>query len=377
MSRRYHGRRAHRERGVSPIMILIALLVAVAAAFLLWGNLKKDRAPKTDEPIVEDPSSEQTAEPAEPEEPPIAAIPLTGEPRSVGGVLVVGNTAYELYTYVDESARKYATCVSKVADDLAGTADVYSVVAPLSSGVTLPDELFGREDISDQKAAEQSIFGYMSGNVHTVPLYDTMMQHRTEYVYFRTDHHWTGLGAYYAYTQLCTAAGLPPHEISAYQTIDFDGFLGTFYNDAGSDPTMGATPDTVKCYCPVSANAPMTVTESSGNVMSFDSVIFDESTAPAGFKYGAFIYGDNPYTVINNADVTNGRSCVVIKDSFGNALVPFLVDHYQTVHVLDFRHWSGSITQFVRDNGVDDVIFCNNLSAIRNSSLIGDLYSVL
>ena len=106
-------------------------------------------------------------------------------------------------------------------------------------------------------------------------------------------------------------------------------------------------------------------------------IIYDESDAPASLKYGTFITGDNSYSVINNPDVTDGSSCVVVKESFGNAFVPFLTDHYQTIHVIDFRYWKGSLSQFVTDNNVQDVLFVNNLSAIRSTALVGYLHGIV
>ena len=117
--------------------------------------------------------------------------------------------------------------------------------------------------------------------------------------------------------------------------------------------------------------------ESGAKVVENVPVVFDETSAPAAYKYGAYIYGDNAYTVITNTAKTDGSSCLVVKESFGNAFVPFLADHYQTVYVIDYRHWSGSISSFVKENGVGDVVFCNNLSAIRNSSLVSKLYGIL
>ena len=86
--------------------------------------------------------------------------------------------------------------------------------------------------------------------------------------------------------------------------------------------------------------------------------------------------GDNPYTVIENPDLTDGSACIVVKESFGNAFVPFLVDHYQTVYVVDYRYYTGSITALARSKGVSDVLFVNNLSAIRGSYQIGKLNGV-
>ena len=377
----YNGRRASgssRRRGTSPVAFLVAVLVLILAVVLVVITLKKKPADKVkpDAP-VEDAVEPDVVEPDEPTPPAIARIEVFGDTQQYSSVYRVGDTGYEMYTYSDETAKKYATCVNKVADALQGTARVFTLCPPLSSGITLPDDLYSLNVFSDQKDAEQKILSYMDENVIGVPLNETMMQHRTEYICYRTDHHWTSLGAYYAYTQLCQAAGMTPHALSEYKTADFPGFLGSFYNDSGKAEQLGANPDTVTAYYPVSPTVTMSVTEKSGNVIDFESVIYDETEAPASLKYGAFIYGDNPYTVINNANVTDGSSCVVIKESFGNAFVPFLPDHYQTVYVIDYRYWSGSLTEFVRTNGVKDVVFCNNLSALRNNSLMGDLYSIL
>ena len=372
--REYHGR-----RGVNPAVFLVMALVIAAAVVLIVIGAKKDRPaqiPDADKPA--DMVDVATAtEPAEPE-PVIPVIDVFGDVVQYDSVYCVGNTGYEMYTYVDSTAQKYAQCVSKVADNLAGTgARVYDVVIPLSSGITLPDELYGQDFFSDQKDAEHRIYGYMDDNVITVPVYDTLMQHRDEYIYYRTDHHWTGLGAYYTYTQLCNAAGVTAHDIADYTAQEMPGFLGTFYNDTGKSATLGDTPDTVTAYHPI-CGATMDVYDGSGAMLYDDiDVICDETTAPAAFKYGAYIWGDNAYSVITNPTKTDGSACVLVKESFGNAFAPFLADHYQTVYVIDYRHWSGSITEFVKTNSVQDVVFCNNLSAIRNSSLIGSLFGVL
>ena len=380
MSSHYNGRRASggRRRGTSPITFLAAALVLILAVVLVFITLKKDPDRKPKDPVpVENADEPDVTEPDEPTPPAIARIEVFGDTQQYSSVYRVGDTGYEMYTYSDDTAKKYATCVNKAADALQGSARVFVLCPPLSSGITLPDDLYSLNVFSDQKAAEQNILGYMDENVIGVPLNETMMQHRTEYVFYRTDHHWTSLGAYYAYARFCEAAGFTAHELTEYKTADFPGFLGSFYNDSGKAEQLGSDPDTVTAYYPVSPTVTMQVTDKNGNTIEYASVIYDETEAPASFKYGAFISGDNPYTVITNESVTDGSSCVVVKESFGNAFVPFLPDHYQTVYVIDYRYWSGSLTDFVKTNGVKDVLFCNNLSALRNNSLMGDLYRVL
>ena len=303
-------------------------------------------------------------------------ITTSDKPYQSGGVYVVGSAGYEMYNYVGSLAEKYQSTVNAVADSLSGVSQVYAMAIPLSSGITLPDELFSDIPGSDQAQAEKDILAGMGQNVKTIPLHDVMMSHRTEYIYFRTDHHWTALGAYYAYVQFCTAKGITPHNLSDYEVSQFPGFLGSFYNDGGKPDAMKNDPDTVNAYHPVSATASMKYGDNENSTLTGGQVIFDESTASASLKYGTFIMGDNPFTVIENPEVGNGESCIVVKESFGNAFVPFLVDHYQTVYVVDYRYYSGSVTQLARDKGVKDVLFVNNLSAIRGSYQMGKLAGV-
>ena len=303
-------------------------------------------------------------------------ITTSDKPYQSGGVYVVGSAGYEMYNYVGSLAEKYQSTVNAVADSLSGVSQVYAMAIPLSSGITLPDELFSDIPGSDQAQAEKDILAGMGQNVKTIPLHDVMMSHRTEYIYFRTDHHWTALGAYYAYVQFCTAKGITPHNLSDYEVSQFPGFLGSFYNDGGKPDAMKNDPDTVNAYHPVSATASMKYGDNENSTLTGGQVIFDESTASASLKYGTFIMGDNPFTVIENPEVSNGESCIVVKESFGNAFVPFLVDHYQTVYVVDYRYYSGSVAQLARDKGVKDVLFVNNLSAIRGSYQMGKLAGV-
>ena len=382
---RYRGRRS----GTSPLMLLIALVVAVAAVVLIIINLGKNKAPAddTDTPPTDnvtepdgtgdaDGADDPAVTPDDPA-PTYQKIELKGDEQQYDAVYRVGDTGYEMYSYVDSTAKKYADNVNAVADALAGKANVYMLPIPLSSGVSLPDALYGKDVFGDQKEAEQKIIGYMNGNVKSVALYDALLAHRTEYIYFRTDHHWTATGAYYAYEQFCRAKGIAPTPINSYKADEYDGFLGTFYRDSNQNAAMGANPDKVIAYHPLSTEATLDYGDGENANLTRGKIIYDESTAPASLKYGAFITGDNAYSVINNPDVTDGSSCIVVKESFGNAFVPFLTDHYQTIYVLDYRYWKGSISQFAQDKGVQDVLFVNNLSAIRSTALVGYLHDVV
>lgn len=294
--------------------------------------------------------------------------------KVVNGVAVVGNSAYELFTYRESSAKAYAKAVNALAKDLDGKAEVYDMVIPLSSGITFPDNLEDKIDSTNQRDAMLSIMGMMNSQVKSVDIYDALMKHRKEYIYFRTDHHWTALGAYYAYTALCEEMGIEPEKLEEYETREFEGFVGSFYNDTKNE-SLKKHPDVITAYLPKS-EAKMHVTPAKGQDYDWD-IIYDVSAYGASLKYSTFIASDNPFTEITNQTLTDESACIVVKESFGNAFVPFLVDHYQHVYVVDYRYWQGNLAKLAKEKKAKDVILLNNLSMIRNQYLVGQLQGVI
>ena len=103
----------------------------------------------------------------------------------------------------------------------------------------------------------------------------------------------------------------------------------------------------------------------------------DVSNWKTSTKYSTFAGGDNPFAVFTNPDVTDGSVCVVVKESYGNALLPYLVDHYSTIYEIDYRYWNGNLIDFAAEKNANDLIFANNLSMIGSSLLIGKLAGIV
>ena len=157
----------------------------------------------------------------------------------------------------------------------------------------------------------------------------------------------------------------------------FDGFLGALYwNNCREDPVLEGNPDTVLAYCPKSERASMTYTDKKGDTYNW-SIIMDVSGWKASTKYSTFAGADNPFAVFTNPDVTDGSVCVIVKESYGNALLPYLVDHYSTIYEIDYRYWNGNLIDFAAEKNADDLIFANNLSMIGSSLLIGKLAEIV
>ena len=300
-----------------------------------------------------------------------------GEGQQLGAIYTAGNAAYEYYSFNRSASDRYIQLINKTADALKGKATVYDIVVPNSMGVMLSNEYKQKYDIStsDQKKAIAYMSASMNANVKSIEIFDVLNQHKGEYLYFRTDHHWTATGAYYAYQELAKAKGITPTPLANYEKKEFPGFLGTFYAGSNQSPKLGDTPDTVVAYMPKATND-LQFTDREGNVINWN-VVMDVSEYGAAMKYSAFIGGDNPYAVVHNPTLTDGSSCVIVKESYGNAFVPFLVDHYQTVHVVDYRYYGGNLLEFVEQNGVQDVIFVNNIMATSTELRIDDMYALM
>lgn len=292
--------------------------------------------------------------------------------ETVNGILYCGNAAYEYYSFSKSVADDYAAAVNRAAGLLAGRAQVYAMVIPTGIDIALDPRVRAQVSSGDQRQAAAYLKGSFAPGVRAVPVFDALTAHRNEYLYFRTDHHWTGLAAYYAYVEFCRAKGVEPVALSVCARRDFTGFLGSYYTGAGKRAALGDTPDVVETYMsPV--NADITVYNDAGRVLYRGDVIYNEDNNSAANKYGAFIFGDNAFSVIENRSVPAGERCLLVKDSFGNALAPLLIANYQTVYVMDFRHCSKTVSQLVSEYGINDVLFADNLSMTRAATLVSQL----
>ena len=317
------------------------------------------------------PSAEPT--PAPQEEPQVA-------PETVGGLLVVEDSAYEYYNFVTDLAKEYITAVVNAGSKLAGKATVYDMVIPTSIDIMLPESYIEKNSLntSDQKKAiDEYILPSITAqdpNIKTVSIFDTLKAHANEYLYFRTDHHWTQLGAYYGYVEFCKARGFEPVALDQFDRADYSGYLGSFYT-ATNSAALAANPDTVEAYIP-RADVNLSFTQTDGQTVESWPLIADGEQYDTTSKYIAYCAGDQPYEEIVNNDMAEGPSIVVVKESFGNCFLPFLVNHYKTVYVVDYRYYDGTVTDLVNSTGATDVLLLNNISMTRNEGLIDSFSNI-
>ena len=280
---------------------------------------------------------------------------------------ICGNAAYSFYDYYEPKAITYAEAISNVAECLDGEATVYSIIVPEALGMALLDEYKAVIQPEDMGEAIEKTYAFMSDKVHTVDAYSNLYAHKDEYLYFRTDHHWTQIGAYYAYQAFCAAAGLQATRLSDHESTVYDGFLGSWYTHSDGDPALGATPDYLKLYYPISKNYSFWVTWEDGTTGDAQLIV-DVGDYSASNKYSAYTCGDRPLSIITNNEITDGSACLLSKDSFGNPFSIFLMDHYQYTYMIDYRKYTGSILSLVRENNITDVIFLNPVTLAQGDT---------
>ena len=282
----------------------------------------------------------------------------------LSNLYVKNGAAYSMYYFVQDSADLYINAMNRFAKRLKGTSKVYSLLIPNNS-IVLPDDELKKLGGSDMKQAINYYYKNYK-NVTGIDDYSYIEKAKDQYLYFRTDHHWTALGAYQAYKAFCKEKGWKPEELDSFETNRFEPFLGTAYDQLRL-PEMEANPDYVDAYIPHATND-MVYWDENGNETNYN-VIADVSDWSEGSGYYCFIGGDNPLSVIKNPTKEKGKSVLLIKESFGNSFAPFLVDHYKTVYIADFRCLTMNIVDFCKENKIDDVIFENNISIIGSTQV--------
>ncbi len=289
--------------------------------------------------------------------------------ETIGGYYIKGNTAYELYVGNNSASKKYIDTVNSANMLIGDISQIYDIVIPLHYSITLSEKdvesIKKSIDLSDNKAVIDYIYSGLDSSIKTVDAYSSLKSHNDEYIYYRTDHHWTALGAYYAYVSFCQAKGITPTPLDKLTKYEFDGFLGTLYEKSQRPLSLSQSPDVVEAFVPMGTNH-MTIHMKDGTISDQYEIVCtytDRMYQNAASKYNCFIAGDNPLTEIHNTNINNGASVVIIKESYGNAFVPFLVDSYEYVYVIDYRYWEGSLKDFVVQNSIEDVIFLNVVNA--------------
>lgn len=259
---------------------------------------------------------------------------LLQKPEKVNGALLAENI----------------NAVNQFAENL--PAQVYFLLAPTSGQVLddkLPPFVEGQKlDLLDL-IKEQLVPG-----IHFIDTCNALVAHKQEYIYYKTDHHWTSRGAYYAYREAGSVMNFNSLDLNDF-TIEqaSDNFYGTLYSKSGN---RFIQPDSIQLFKPkieLSCRVEYVNEKRTGNSL------YEKEHLQKKDKYAVFLDGNHPLIRITVQNKT-GRKLLIIKDSYANTLVPFLANHYDEIHIMDLRHYNWQLKPYIEQYGISEILFVYN-----------------
>ena len=206
-----------------------------------------------------------------------------------------------------------------------------------------------------------------------VPVVDfrsILSAHADEYIFYRTDHHWTSRGAYYGYAAVMEALGrgdgtLPITHFGV-ETVSGD-FNGTLYSQSG---VHWMEPDYMQFWVPEEG---LTVTSWRSGAPE-TAALYDRTYLDQKDKYSAFLGGNQPLCVIRNEALPDGGKLLLVRDSYSDSLAPFLSQSFSEIHLLDLRYYRASVAQYAAENDIDGILVLYsvpNFVTDRNLAFLG------
>lgn len=262
--------------------------------------------------------------------------------------------------------------------------NLYSITGPTSAAFYASKKY--STGSYDQSKAESIIAGSADG-VKVVRVFDKLMEHKDEHIYFRSDVHWTALGAYYAYRAFCEASGQEAADINEdFTKGTYEPFLGGLYSQIYKMPQASRlknNPEKLDYYIPKIGHQ-LTLYKMGNLKDSYkvDSIINTNFKSLGAYKYSCFAWGDQRIERIDT-DNPNGRKLLVIKDSYGSAMIPFLVHNYSLVYVIDPKGFNNEgcldfdAKKLINEEGIDDVLFCFSIYGSGRKIIRDSLTSLL
>ena len=245
--------------------------------------------------------------------------------------------------------------------------DINTVMTLIPNAAYVYDHLIPRNaSVRDQEADIKYVQSAVGTSLNFVDLTKTMTSHKDEEIYYKTDHHWTTLGAKYAFDALSTALGIdsPTQEYTIYPVTH--SFQGTLTSKSGYDKGM----DTIELYIPQNVNTDCVVNfvdEGKRTASMYESAALENKD-----KYEVF-FGGNHSRVDISTPMEGKKNLLLFKDSYANCFIPFLVPYYRNIIVIDPRYYYDNIESLITDNEITDILFLYNVNTFMGDTSLGDV----
>ncbi len=289
--------------------------------------------------------------------PPEITPPSNPDAYMSNGIIVSGNRGMEAFGGSESAGQKTANKLNEFKQAVGASVNVYALPCPTASAFYAPDKY------PNSINAHVNFFNGIRNNLVDVKFVDTLSAlsgHTDEYIYYRTDFHWTGLAGYYAAEALAEVAGTPFDDLSTYtEKCVKDCFSGALVRYAS---VLGNDPDDVYWYEP---SREYTVTYYSSSGMKNPKTGMTLFSSAKG--YTKFMHGD-AYTAHIQSNVGNGRKLLIFKNSYGNALAPYVLSSFDEVYIADIRKFQENAVEFINEYGITDVCFAMSSHAMAGST---------
>lgn len=204
-----------------------------------------------------------------------------------------------------------------------------------------------------------------------VDVYPALYANRNEYLFYKTDHHWTTLGAYYAYRELCKQMGMAPQAADTFDIRQVaDEFYGSLYSKSGF---RHIPPDQIELWLP--KDQERYTVEYTGEQQTADSLYALDNLSKKD-KYAVFMNGNHALVKITSAHPA-GKKLLIVKDSYANSLIPFLTGHFGEIYVVNLRYYDGDLLGLIRGRKIHDMLVLYNINTFFSDPSIKNLSEMI
>lgn len=358
------------------------ITVGIITIFVIRGfNVQNDIADKS-EPVVATEST--TVVPTQPPYTPITKrFPELEDDGPAGymdgGLYIKGATGFDMFRGDEKSALIYSNMISNAKKTLGDDINVYNMVVPNHTAFGLPERILGELQTNDQRDNITSIYSKYSEPVIPVDVYNSLGVKRNEYIFYHTDNRWTSFGAYQAYAEFAKVANFRPIELSKLKKNTISNYSGSYIKSTGNKD-LKTNLDIIEYYNIPGQYSCSVITRSTDGTIAQDAVaanMYKTKLSDNEDALNVFICGDNPLFTVKNQNKSSGDKLLVVKDTFGNALVPFLASNYDEVHVIDFRYYSGNIKEYCSKKEIKNVLFVNGIMSANSATQVNRMIDLL
>ena len=234
------------------------------------------------------------------------------------------------------------------------------LIAPNASEI-YPEYLPAFAETASQAEVIRQVRANLEGDLRIIDVTDTLREHKEEEIFYKTDHHWTTLGAYYAYVHFCEDMHMEPTPWEDYTDMHIsESFYGSLYSKA---PSFTQQADSMELL----QNPDGEYVVDYGTERPVGNSMLEMGQLERRDKYAVFFGGNYPLVTIES-NQNQGDRVLILKDSYANCLVPFLADHYSEIHMMDLRYYHEDVGAYLEEHQITKVIFIHNVDFLSTDN---------